>query len=378
MADVPPDFTRLPAWTSRGRDGRLLFYALRWLARHAAPDGSWNPSTWNTACKEPGCKPVPASVLETGLTSLALVAFLNAGLGPESEAVLGGVAVGPLIKRTINALISHQAADGMISNGATAKPVLENHLAVYALFTAAQLIPASSQWSDAERGAVREAALKALRWDLTVQTKGGGWGYVPAAPSDTWVTSWGAMALLAGREAGVDIPKPNLAYILQWYDSVTDKKDAHLYYSPQVTGKVNLTGNETYGHHDTLTAFASLARLQIEGRPSASYAAADKFIEKDLPNPDPLRRDYAYWYFGTLFTAHREQRKGAGWTTWTQSLGRELLTLQDVADNCSLGSFPVQERWAAMGGKAYGAVMNALSLTQMLGTRPVPLPSGKK
>jgi hypothetical protein len=115
----------------------------------------------------------------------------------------------------------------------------------------------------------------------------------------------------------------------------------------------------------------------MEGRPSVSYAAADKLLERDLPNPDPLRRDYCYWYFGTLFTAHREQRKGPGWTAWTQALGRELYTLQDPSDGCSLGSFPVQERWSLSGGRPYGAAMNILSLSQVLGTRPPAVPSKK-
>jgi hypothetical protein len=192
------------------------------------------------------------------------------------------------------------------------------------------------------------------------------------------VTSWGALALLSAREAGVEIPKINLGYILAWYDSVTDKKDAHLGYTPQQMGRVNLSGNENYQHHDTLTAFGSLARMQIEGRPSNSYAMADKLLERDLPNPDPLRRDYCYWYFGTLFTAQREQRKGAGWSTWTQALGRELVSLQEATDNCSMGSFSPQERWTAMGGKVYTAAMNALTLTQILATRPAPAPLPKK
>jgi hypothetical protein len=48
------------------------------------------------------------------------------------------------------------------------------------------------------------------------------------------------MALLAARDVGVDVPKVNLGYILQWMDSVTDKKDFHLGYAPAQMTKVNI------------------------------------------------------------------------------------------------------------------------------------------
>jgi len=194
------------------------------------------------------------------------------------------------------------------------------------------------------------------------------------ATSDTWVTSWGAMALLAAKDVGVDIPKVNTSYVLAWLDSVTDKKDFHLGYSTTQMGKVNLPGNETYLHHDTLSALGSLVRLQLETKPSSTYAAADKLLEKDLPNADPLRRDYCYWYFGTVFMSYHEQRRGSLWTLWTQSLLREILSLQESADSCALGSLPVTERWSVMGGKVYASAMNALTLAQLLNTRPAPPP----
>src|SRR5204862_6237845 len=131
------------------------------------------------------------------------------------------------------------------------------------------------------------------------------------------------------------------------------------------------TTSDTFTHHETLSAFGSLARLQVEGKPSSTYAAADKLIEKDLPNADPMRRDYCYWYFATVFTAYHEQRRGTLWTQWTQALIREELGLQETADTCTLGSFPNAERWSASGGRVYGAAMNALTLTQVMGTGPV-------
>jgi hypothetical protein len=363
------DYTRLPAWVLKNREGRMLYTSLRWLARHQSPDGSWGSTSWTAACPEPGCKAQPASILDVGVTSLALAAFLNAGFTPDSTVELGNVPTGPLVKKAIAWLLAQQAPEGLITHGASTRPVYENHLATWALFTSAQLIVPSEAFGERDRSNLREAALRALKWSLNNQAKGGGWGSTVGATSDTWVTSWGALALLSAKDAGVDIPKLNLSYILQWYDTVTDKKDFHMGFAPTLMGKIT---SDTFQHHDTLSAFGSLVRLQIEGKPSSTYAAADKLVEKDLPNADPMRRDYCYWYFGTVYTAYHEQKRGTLWTLWTQSLLRELVTLQESADTCTMGSFPSAERWSGLGGRVYGVAMNALTLTQVAGTRPVP------
>jgi serine/threonine protein kinase len=372
---VVKDFAKLPAWVMKNREGRMLHASLRWLARHQSPEGGWGSTAWTASCPEPGCKAQPASILDVGVTSIALSAFLNAGFTPESTVELGNVPVGPLIKKAIAWLLAQQAPEGLITHGASTRPVYENHLATWALFTAAQLIGPTEAFGDKDRSNLREAALRALKWSLNNQGKGGGWGSTVGANSDTWVTSWGAMALLAAKDAGVDIPKLNLGYILQWYDTVTDKKDFHMGFAPTLMGKIT---SDAFQHHDTLSAFGSLVRLQIEGKPSSTYAAADKLIEKDLPNADPMRRDYCYWYFGTVYTAYHEQRRGTLWNLWTQSLLREYVSLQESADTCTLGSFPSAERWSALGGRVYGAAMNALTLTQVAGTRPPPAISNKK
>ncbi|MBV8878397.1 MAG: protein kinase [Planctomycetaceae bacterium] len=371
---VVKDFAKLPAWVMKSREGRMLAASLRWLARHQAPEGFWGSTTWTASCPEPGCKASPAVVMDVGVTSLALAAFLNAGFTPDSTVELGNVPVGLVIKKAIAWLMAQQAPEGLITHGTSTRPVFENHLATWALFTAAQLIGPTEAFSEKDRSNLREAALRSLKWSLNAQGKGGGWGSAVGATSDTWVTSWGALAMLAAKDAGVDLPRINLGYVLQWYDSVTDKKDFHLGFAPTVMGKVT---SDSFTHHETLSAFGSLARLQIEGKPSSTYAAADKLIEKDLPNADPMRRDYCYWYFATVFTAFHEQRRGTLWNQWTQALLREELTLQEMADTCTLGSFPNAERWSASGGRIYGAAMNALTLTQVMGTRPPPAVSKK-
>jgi hypothetical protein len=304
------------------------------------------------------------------MTSLGLAAFLSAGVGPESDLELGRVPAGSVVRKAIGWLLSQQQPDGAIAHGSTIKPVFENLLAVYALFTAAASITPGEAFTDKDKAALKEGALRALKAALAVQNKGAGWGYTPMAPSDSWVTSWGAAALLAARDAGVEIPRINLQWILTWFDSATDKKDFHLGYTPKEMGKVNLAGLEMYLHHDTLSAFGGLMRSQIEGKPSATVAVADKLVMLDLANPDPLRRDFCYWYLATSFLVQRDKRTGSGWTAWTQSVVRESLTLQQTTDTCTLGSWLPDERWSPMGGKPYATAMNALLLEQVLSLAP--------
>jgi serine/threonine-protein kinase len=363
------EYSKLPAWI-RTREGRGLYNSLRWLARHQAPEGFWGPTEWTAACREPGCTAFPSSGLDVGMTSLGLATFLSAGLGPESDLQVGRVSVGSVIRKAIAWLLSQQQPDGSIVHGSTVKPVYENLLAVYALFTAVASITPSEAFSDKDKAALKDGALRALKAALAVQNKGAGWGYTPMAPSDSWSTSWGAAALLAAREAGVEIPRINLQWIITWYDSTTDKKDFHLGYAPAQMAKVNLAGHEMYLHHDTLSAFGGMMRAQIEGKPSATVAIADKLVTFDLANPDPFRRDFCYWYLATSFLVQREKRTGSGWTAWSQAVLRESLTLQQTIDTCTLGSWLPDERWSPMGGKPYATAMNALLLEQVMGLVP--------
>jgi len=379
VADVPAEFSRLPAWV-RSREGRAILPALRWLARHQAPSGSWSANGWNAACREPGCEApaapssAVASGFDLGTTGAALLAFLGAGIGPGSDAPVGGLSAGGSVSKAIAWILSVQQPDGQFVSGATAKPVFEHLVATAAALTTLQAAPPPGE---KERNALHDAAFRAVRWALAHQAKGGGWGYTVQAPSDTWVSSWGGLALLAARDLGIEVPKTNLAWLVQWYDGVTDKADLHLGYTPQQTGPVNLTGNEAFQGHETLSAFGSLVRAGIEGRSTNAAMVAEKALVRDLPNPDPNRRDYCYWHWGTVFLVHREQRKGSQWSAWSNALYREIAALQEPADTCALGSFPPNDRWGIAGGRVYATSFNALSLAWAAGVRPPTYPRAK-
>ncbi len=366
LEEVPREFARLPAWI-RGREGRGLHLALRWLARHQAPEGFWSAAAWNSQCREAGCAPPPAPILphDVALTSLALLAFTGAGLGPESALPLGGPVSGDSVRRAVAWLVSCQKADGLIASGTSVQPMTEHFLATLALASAMPLAP------EKDRAGLREAVTRALRAAAAHQQKGAAWGYgAPSTASDTWSTAWAGLAMAAARDAGIDVPRSSLLPVLQWLDATTDRNTLLVAYAPPDPARVP-GATEALSRPETLSALGGLARLLLEGKASTPVAAAEKLLLGLVPAPDPPRRDFVYWHCGTAFLAQREQRKGAGWTAWSQALGRELALLQDAADTCSLGSWAPDDRWGATGGRVYATAVNAFTLSIASGLRPL-------
>ncbi|HYE98212.1 MAG TPA: protein kinase, partial [Planctomycetota bacterium] len=377
LGDVPGAFERLPAWT-KGREGRAAWMALRWLARHQAPEGFWAQNAWTAACRGPGCRAEPTiGDHDVGLTALALQGFLGAGWSGDTDLAVGGIPAGQVVRRGLVWLLQQQQADGRLAAGQSQKPTLDHLLATWTLCTSLQAFPVAGAAGDQERAAIREAASKAVRWAVLNQNRGGGWGYAPGSPSTTWVSAWGAQALGAARELGLDVAKPSLIQLLQWFDQNTDRTDYLLGYQPQFRGTVNLPASPQFLHHETLSLVGGLGRMGIETRSNATVASAEKIIVRDMPNADPLRRDYAYWSLGTMFLAVRDQRKGAAWTAWSQALHREVLSVQETADTCALGSIPPTDRWSAGGGRVYATAMIAFGLEYAAGVRPLAWPSKK-
>jgi serine/threonine-protein kinase len=376
MDEVPKEFAKLPAWL-RGATGVGCYNALRWLALHQSPAGSWGASTWSAACPGTGCEKEPVGgPYDIGVTSLALGAFLGGGLGPDSEVRLGPRISGDVVRRAIDALLRQQGTTGQIATQDSDKPVLEHLLATWALGSSVLATGgAGGTAGDRDRNRLREGARRALQYALDLELKGGGWGYAPsAAAGDTWVTVWGGLALLASKDAGLEVPRPHLTGLLRWLDGVTDRTDLHVGEAPDRMGKVDLDGTESFVQHETLGAAGGFLRLLVEGKPGPGVGAAQKALIKDLPSSDPAARDFGYWHWGTLFMAQREVRRGALWSRWSSGVSRELLPLQETGDTCALGSWLPRDRWGAYGGTVYSTALAALTLEIQSGIKALPKP----
>ena len=372
MENVPAEFAKLPGWVA-STGGRSLFLSLRWLARHQAKDGRWSAGSWEKACPQKGCSGAGAGAFDVGLTGMTVLAFLKAGFGSGSDVELGGVRAGKSVRRALIWLAAQQTVEGQLkpvdvpeSPGYNVDPGLQHLISTHALCLAVSSLETNNGgFTDEEIGTLRDAALGGVHYAVLHQKPNEGWGYTPESPTDTWITAWGALALLAAKEAGIEVPQRNLEWIIKWYDTVTDRKTFQVSYtagSPLVIGS---TRSDGFLIHDTLGASGGLIRALYGNRSSKPVLVSRKNLRINPPATVGKRCDYTYWHFGTRFLAHVTKKRGTDWKAWTQALIREQLTLQDAADTCALGSWSKADRWSSGGGKIYTTALNALTMQEL-------------
>src|SRR6185295_4968689 len=87
--------------------------ALRWLARHQNPDGSWSADRFDGRCPAAKCPGTGEADYHVGVPALALLPFLGAGLTPDSPAdPARELQPGDLLRSGLKWLLSKQDAEG--------------------------------------------------------------------------------------------------------------------------------------------------------------------------------------------------------------------------------------------------------------------------
>ena len=144
---------------------------------------------------------------DTGVTALALLAFLGAGnshvQGPYQDNV----------RRGLDFLLRSQAADGSLFGDATLYAQMYCHsMATFAL--------AESQAVTGDRR-LADAVTKAVNFSIAAQnTSTGGWRYRPGDTGDTSQLGWQIMALTSAQRAGIDIPDQTWTRVDRFLQSV--------------------------------------------------------------------------------------------------------------------------------------------------------------
>src|SRR5262249_29286649 len=124
---------RLGGGGKKGRGGatqgteKAVLDGLRWLCRHQNPDGSWSPTTLNERCPcdDPMYNPKTAYTknFDEGLTGMALLCFLGAGLSHDSKQDIVDTAMakrykaGEVVKNGLQWLCKKQNPEGSFSTG---------------------------------------------------------------------------------------------------------------------------------------------------------------------------------------------------------------------------------------------------------------------
>jgi hypothetical protein len=336
-----------------------LLAALRWLARHQSEDGSWKVQRFTDSCKAGGkCEPNPGHEdFDTGVTGLALLAFLGAGYNHHSRDAYDGVVFGNVVRRGLQCLLGRQDPEGCVGSRSAQKYMYNHAIGATAIIEAYGLT---------KEDFLMEPAQKSVDFLMAAQNPGKGWRYsFKPGDNDTSVTSWCLMAHKSAEIAGLSFHRFSYDGARAWLDEVTDVAFYRTGYTHKGTGKVYMPGqNEHYDHHETLTAVAMLGRIFMDkDRADKRHAAGRDLLLKDLPEWKDVRLDFYYWYYGTLALYQYDGPSGASWKRWNDAVKDALVKNQNpLSKGCRAGSWDPLDRWSCEGGRIYATAINALTL----------------
>ncbi|MDH3716974.1 MAG: squalene--hopene cyclase [Planctomycetota bacterium] len=315
---------------------------LKWLAAAQHRDGRWDASQWGAGAdarlaqqqrQQAGAK------ADTGVTGLALLAFLGAGhththAGPYRDTV----------RRGLEYLISQQAADGNLAGSARLFAAMYCHgMATFAI-SEAYAITADDRLESVVRSAVG--------YTLNVQhPTTGGWRYRRGDLGDTSQLGWQVMALKSAEVGGITIPDGTWYAVGRYLSRVSSGDYGGL-----------AAYREGQGPSRAMTAEALVCR-QLLGSSTRDQTAneAVRFILGELPVSDRQgggRMNFYYWYYAALALY---QRQDEAWDRWNTAMQNALVETQVPAGQYA-GSWSPDTRWGGYGGRVYTTAMATLCL----------------
>ena len=310
--------------------------ALDYLARVQNADGSWSATEGGggTEVRPLESEPTrPGIGAETGITGLALLAFLGHGEshfeGPHRQTV----------RRGLTFLVTQQRPDGNLSGRASLFARMYCHaMATLAIGEALAL---------SGDGTLRPAVERAIGHTISSQDRsGGGWRYQPGDTGDMSQFGWQIMAIETAEQAGLIVPRETKSRAIGFLRSVLAGENR---------GLARYRALEQPSH--TMTAEAVVCRqiLRVESDDAQLTEAATDLLSE---TPGHGAVNYYYWYYGTL-AARRLDR--ATWDQWYGDLKETVLPLQ-IADGEARGSWAADKVWGGYGGQVYSTALAALAL----------------
>jgi hypothetical protein len=379
---------------------KAVRHGLLWLCRHQNPDGSWSPRSMQERCdpKSPCLDPRIAvnDHYDEGLTSLAVLAFLGAGMSHTSDLWLVDARdakryrTGDVVKKGLQWLRDRQNPDGSFSKD---RPFLYNEaLATMALSEAYGMTGAKYWQAAAQRGV--EFVQRAQRPSPTSGTARWGWRYgsrddvehaIGSATdpdrmrqlydADTSVTTWCVMALKSAELSKLAVDPSSLAGALDFAKFVT-ADDGGVGYLDKGGAGASVSGpfSEAFNYHPTtMCALGMCIRIFAAHDPTDPILdLSAKKIVADLPTyaKDPKTIDYYYWYYASLALNQLDgpdspRKSGKYWNPWNKAMVEALLALQDgTQGSCREGGWTMNDRWASASGAGaiYSTAMSVLTL----------------
>jgi hypothetical protein len=318
--------------------------ALQWLSKAQSPDGSWNSARYGGGTETRALGEYRYGTgdrADTGITGLALLAFLSAGHTHEEGEFQNVVGQG------LGYLLREQMPSGDLSGH---KQIGNEHSVVNARMYchSIALLALAEAHAMTRDPILREALLTSAQYTINAQDpRGGGWRYRPGESGDLSLFGWKAMALRSVQRSGIEVPSIVNQRMLRFIDSCSTGKGGLARYRPGEGAP-----------SPTMTAEALACRLllrfplTLEARQEAC-----ELILRNLPGTQP--DNVYYWYYATLALF---QLQDHNWRTWNQALKARLLETQQPAYGDEPGSWDPDRMWGGYGGRVYSTAMSCLCL----------------
>ncbi len=335
---------------------RAVELSLRWLSVHQNPEGYWDADGFDANCPGNDRCVGPAGRVEvdeegvnrlwagrnadTGVTALAMLAFLGAGYTHEEGQYADQ------IDRSISWIVRQQRDDGFLGGGSTKYEQMYCHaMATYAL---AEALSLQSDLSSDVR--LREPLKRAVAYIVDYQNSDGGWRYVKGQSSDMSIFGWQLMALKSAELAGIPTPERTKTLMVQFL------KDRSLGKNKGLAG-YRLVQGQPLPPTDSMSAEALFCK-QILGIARTNPACIEAVEHMLARQPRPSQHNLYYWYYGTLAMY---QYGGSPWQQWNESLRDTLINEQRTRGHLA-GSWDPKAPWGEYGGRIFSTALSTLCL----------------
>jgi outer membrane biosynthesis protein TonB len=321
---------------------RAVRAALGWLANAQSENGGWDASRFGAGHERSVLghdRRGAGANADTGVTGLALLAFLGSGhthRGGDYPYEVGAA---------LEYLRGRQRSNGSLAGDAQVFAQMYCHsMATFAVCEAYALT---------RDPRLEPMAKAAVRFTLSMQhPTDGGWRYRRGDTGDTSQLGWQLMTLKSAELAGIHVPASTWTRVGRFLRRVKRGSAGGLAsYRPDSPAS------------RTMTAEAMFCRqlLQMPGANELNSAAAREAawsIAQELPSTS--RRNLYYWYYATLALHQGRGRSDAAteaWEAWNQALTTVLITTQQGD-----GSWTADTTWGGYGGRVYTTALSAMCL----------------
>ncbi|MDX1945536.1 MAG: prenyltransferase/squalene oxidase repeat-containing protein [Pirellulaceae bacterium] len=309
--------------------------ALDWLANNQSPDGRWDADRHGAGRETRTLghdRQGAGARADTGITGLALLAFLGSGEthleGKHRESVQHG----------LEFLLGSQVASGSLAGDA------ELFAAMYSHGIATLALGEAYAMTGDER--LLPGLRRAIRYTLDSQHAGGGWRYQPGDTGDISQFGWQLMALRSAELGGLPMPVETRTRMARFLRSAS---------SGPAKGLASYRPGDRASRTMTAEALACRYFLEAENAPATLHEAARYVMDEP---PGDGQTNLYFWYYGTLAMF---QRQGPDWERWNAGLQKQLLHSQRF-DGEFTGSWDPDPLWGGYGGRVYGTAVAALCL----------------